>query len=55
MMEINVLRIVLIIICGTKKARESIVGKAIVNANIIMKVIHLVHIDNIKLLEVNNV
>ena len=57
MMEINVLRIVLIIICGMKKVRENTVGQVIImNANIIMKIVIMdTNIEYIKLLEVNNV
>ena len=56
-MEINVLRIVLIIICGMKKVRENTVGQVIImNANIIMKIVIMdTNIEYIKLLEVNNV
>lgn len=57
MMEINALRIVLIIICGMKKIKESIAGQAIImNVNTIMKIAVVnTNIEYIKLQVVNNV
>ena len=57
MMETNVLRIVLIIICGMKKVKESIVGQVIImNVVMIMKIVIMdTSIEYIKLQVVKDV